>query len=422
MKSKALHLIYICTCVTLILMVSCKDDDEPLPSQGLPGVTLQSTLIFYIVGENSLANYMAADTLEIAAALSQIPEDARVVVYIDDHISSRISVGTRHQPMQCVKTYPDNVCSTDSAGMLMVLRDIMQAYPARHYALACNSHASGWLLDDPASKKAPPRRSFGIDNGRRSANSNSGVKMNIPTMARVLKQLPHFDYILFDACFMQCVEVAYELRHVTDFLIGSPAEIPGDGAPYDIILPQMCQLPATKQTVAEIVKGYGDYYVQGEGSAIYQGVELSACATAHLEALAMATKLYIPPLFCNRSTPDCTAVQHYNPSLRSSVYAEFYDLEHLIYSLQPWAEAEWFSALDEAVFCKYGSNYWMSAIDPKGYLSRYIHYEYISDEDLAHCSFISVYVPMSRHDQLGWTTDYHEMEWYRAAGLSFTGW
>ena len=365
-----------------------------------------------MAGDNSLYSAVRKDTAEMIRGKGLIPENINVIIYIDDKGQKpAIFELSAKNGMQLWKQYDEEQCSTDPEVMLEALRTIEYYFPARHYGITFWSHATGWT---------PRRKTFGKDETYGQSAEKS--EMEIPVMRDVLAQLPKFDYIFFDACFMQCVEVAYELRHVTDFLIGSPAEIPGDGAPYDIILPQMCQLPATKQTVAEIVKGYGDYYVQGEGSAIYQGVELSACATAHLEALAMATKLYIPPLFCNRSTPDCTAVQHYNPSLRSSVYAEFYDLEHLIYSLQPWAEAEWFSALDEAVFCKYGSNYWMSAIDPKGYLSKYIHYEYISDEDLAHCSFISVYVPMSRHDQLGWTTDYHEMEWYRAAGLSFTGW
>lgn len=43
------------------------------------------------------------------------------------------------------------------------------------------------------------------------------------------------EYILFDDCYMATVEVAYELRKATDYLIGSTCEIMEHGMPYDII-------------------------------------------------------------------------------------------------------------------------------------------------------------------------------------------
>ena len=49
--------------------------------------------------------------------------------------------------------------------------------------------------------------------------------------------MPHFDFIMFDACFMMSVEVAYEVRNYTDYYIGSPTENPGPGAPYDKVVP-----------------------------------------------------------------------------------------------------------------------------------------------------------------------------------------
>ena len=51
--------------------------------------------------------------------------------------------------------------------------------------------------------------------------------MNIEDLKSVLQKAPHFDFIMFDACFMQSVEVAYELRDYCDYYIGFPAENPG---------------------------------------------------------------------------------------------------------------------------------------------------------------------------------------------------
>ena len=66
-----------------------------------------------------------------------------------------------------------------------------------------------------------------------NSHSNSGSKMEIADVAAALDDFPRLDFILFDACFMQAVEVAYELRHVAKYIASSPAEIPN---PANIIL------------------------------------------------------------------------------------------------------------------------------------------------------------------------------------------
>ncbi|MBQ7494792.1 MAG: hypothetical protein IJT75_03375 [Bacteroidaceae bacterium] len=398
---------------------ACRDDDgSATPRPGLPGDTLSTTFIFYIAGENSLSPYMAKDTLEMAQAMNQIPADARVVMFIDDALSTRLSVGTRETPLQCVRTFPTNLCATDSADMLAVLSDIVKTYPARHYALAMNSHASGWVFEN-AGTASVRRNSWGIDNGRRTT-SNQGRRMNIPTLARVLEQLPHFDFILFDACFMQCIEVDYELRHVADYIIASPAEIPGDGAPYHILLPLLCQLPANDQRVRDIVQTYGDYYVSGEGAAAYGGVELSAVSTTGLEAFAEASRPIITQLFANRAEQDCSDVQRYNPWRRSTSYADFYDFGHLIYTLLPADYPAWHAALDQIMPARHVSTHWLSAFGSMGEI--YTHFETIPDDILEHCSALSLFAPSSRYDGMGWITTYHQLEWYHASGLSETGW
>ena len=40
------------------------------------------------------------------------------------------------------------------------------------------------------------------------------------------------EYILFDDCYMSSLETAYELRHITDYIIACPTEIMAFGMPY----------------------------------------------------------------------------------------------------------------------------------------------------------------------------------------------
>ena len=107
-------------------------DDSPV---GQPGVTLTTTTIVYMAGENNLHSYFEADSLEIAQGLADIPDNARVVMFIDDTRSSRICVGTNKEPMQTVYTYDSNITSTDPDEMREVLQYIVGKYPAEHYGI-----------------------------------------------------------------------------------------------------------------------------------------------------------------------------------------------------------------------------------------------------------------------------------------------
>ena len=230
MNAKNVHLIYILLLLTGLFAGACRGDEDMEPRlPGSSGDTLSRTLIIYMAAENSLHSYLQTDSLEIAWGLDSLDEDCRVVLFMDDRLSTRLCVGTRKEPLQTVKTYEGNLCSTDSQTMVNVLKDIFHLYPARNYGLVLCSHGSGWIFDDPvASSQSVSRRSFGIDNGRRSS-SNQGRRMNIPTLAGVLSGFPHFDYLFFDVCFMQCVEVAYELRHAADYIIASAHVLSSDG-------------------------------------------------------------------------------------------------------------------------------------------------------------------------------------------------
>ncbi|MBQ7442829.1 MAG: hypothetical protein IJS59_03040 [Bacteroidaceae bacterium] len=415
-----------------LTLAACGGDDgdnRPAPVEpaqpGRPGETLATTAIIYVAGENGLADFVDADSVEIARGLASIPADARVVMFIDDARSSRICVGTRSEPMQTVRTFPRNITATDSADMLGVMREIVGTYPAAHYGITFWSHASGWVEHDAATRAR--RRSFGIDNGQRDRYSNDGPEMSINTLAAVLEQLPHTDYLFFDACFMQCVEVAYELRHVTDWLIASPAEIPGDGAPYDIILADMCT-PASVPT--GIVQGYFDYYDTGKGNDVFPGVELSAIRTDKVEALAEATRPIVMHIWGGRREAatkgddefsdydDADAdygVQRYCFRDNSDYYTEYFDMGSLIaHNTDSATYATWRKVCDEAVPIARLSPMWYTAISTP---------HFVNIDDVTHTVGVSMYAPEQRYDDgRQWNTAYHRCAWYSAAGLEQTGW
>ena len=423
MKRYLLHIIYIIiTSAGLFVVSACCHEEEERWDR--PTKEMDRTLIFYMAGENSLARFVAADSSEIARGMAGLPEGCRVVMYIDDHKSSRICVGTREHPIEIMHQYERNIYSTDSTEMEGVLARIFKQYPAKSYGLVMWSHASGWVFwhttaGRPRAKQAR-RRTFGIDNQIRSSSSNSGRQMNLTTLAHVLSHHPHLDFIFFDACYMQNIEVAYELRKVTDWVMGSPAEIPGDGAPYDDLLGLLAS-PEAQPNLA--LQAYYDYYVTGFGRMSYDGAILSAVKTSELPQLAEATKPLLRRILKDRTLIDCSDVQRYCPLDSSQYFTEFYDMGNVLYNYATEDEYQlWYKSLERAVPYRYLSPRWTSANPPYS----------LRVKDAEHCAAVSMFVPTTYYDNLWWADDnrnlyswmdeYHQLEWYKAVGLDATGW
>lgn len=103
---------------------------------------------------------------------------------------------------------------------------------------------------------------------------------------------------------MQSAEVAYELRDCVEYLIGSPTEIPGPGAPYKSVVPELF----TETNCAEnIASAYFDAYqksyngVVGSNDNWTGGVNTSVIKSAALDELALATRSIFTKYAQNRS-------------------------------------------------------------------------------------------------------------------------
>lgn len=103
--------------------------------------------------------------------------------------------------------------------MQQIFSYVSSTYPADTYGLIIGTHADGWFVK---SDTIPYKRTKNAI-GKSIGNSRP---ININTFATLLQSQPHYDFILFDCCNMQCIEVAWQLRKYADYIIASPAEIP----------------------------------------------------------------------------------------------------------------------------------------------------------------------------------------------------
>lgn len=147
---------------------------------------------------------------------------------------------------------------TTQEGLKEILNEVKSHAPAQKYALMVGCHGLGWTFKDswryyPYYAKAagwtgmkqedtgepiPYANYHGqlTEMHTRFIGSLTDIEtysIDIPTIAQAIAGAGmKMEYVLFDDCYMANVEVAYELRNVTNILLASTSEVMAIGVPY----------------------------------------------------------------------------------------------------------------------------------------------------------------------------------------------
>jgi hypothetical protein len=249
-----------------------------------------------MAADNSLSNDAFIDIEKIQKGYTE--KGVNMIVFIDPADDLPHILKIDHRGKKRIKTYPE-FNSVDTEQMRQVLNDIAEMYPAASYGLVLWSHGTSWL---PAGMQL---RSFGED---------KGCQMDITNLAAALPI--KFSFLLFDACLMGSVEVVYELRNNTDYIIASPTEVIYLGFPYETIIPELLQ---EKQNLKKVTASYFNYYDQQTFA--YRSASISLINTKELEPLALITNQLISSQTIDIETFDRMSVQ------RLDVYEEQYTFD-----------------------------------------------------------------------------------------------
>ncbi|MDD2805610.1 MAG: clostripain-related cysteine peptidase [Elusimicrobiales bacterium] len=151
-------------------------------------------------------------------------------------------------------------------------------YPAKRYLFIVWNHGTGWV------------KTRGI-----SYDDETGNHVNIPQLARALRDIGGVDLYASDACLMQMAEVAYEIRDQAAYIVGSEETEPTDGHDYAAILSELAADPEMgPERLGEIlVDSYAAQYERvGRGSthSLVRASALGGLAAAMREFTAAAMR------------------------------------------------------------------------------------------------------------------------------------
>ena len=383
-------------CLALFFLASCEDEPEIIK-------TPKRTVLVYIAADNNLAHFALDDMDEMKEGLLQVNGELKLLVYVDTGSSARLvelKKESRNVVENVVREYGDRN-STGTEETREVFRDVFSnpAFTAESYGLIYWSHADGWAPYGSTRQT----RWIGQDTG------DGDSRMNISDFVSILKEAPHFSFIMFDACFMSSVEVAYELRSYTDYYIGSPTENPGPGAPYDLITPLM----AGENAAVDMASAYFEHYNAKYNGGINisnknwtGGTSICVMRTSALKQLASVTAQVLPETLADNERLSATVFDYDQRPPSSTYYIGYFDFKQLVQALADETSlVEWEQAFDEAIA------FWKTT--DKNYSQVAHMFSMEGTNGITH------YIPNSNDT---YALAYRSTAWYQDAGLAKLGW
>ncbi len=203
--------------VALTLAVSgCKKKPEEQQQQAT------WTIIGYLDGNNDLdisnngASYViedaqnlekvgSTDEVQIVVAVGSIKTGGVVKYYHIEHYDNELPDSLSSTVLQDLGTKD----MSDPRTLKDFIDYAVAHYPADHYVLILDDHGGGW-------------RGCCVDQ-----QNGGGNMMNLVQLKQALRDANiHFDVIIFHACLMGQVEVAYQLKDLTDYVVASEFSMP----------------------------------------------------------------------------------------------------------------------------------------------------------------------------------------------------
>lgn len=233
-----------------------------------PSTTEKTIIVFMPFSDNLYSDFLSnISAMKKAIVQNNGMNNTRLVVFIakDKQNSSLIDI-----------KYNKGVCSQDTLekfstplyltneGRATILNKVKQYAPASKYAMIVGSHGKGWL-PKPQNGMRKATRYFG--------GLSKGYQIDISEFAEsIVAAGMKMQFILFDDCYLSCMEVAYDLKDATDYIIASTSEIMHYGMPYNVIYKYLMSQEPNYEAVCE-----GFYKFYSEDSNPYGTIGVTNC-------------------------------------------------------------------------------------------------------------------------------------------------
>ena len=279
----------------------------------------QWTWLVYMAGDNNLQSAGGADLAEMKRVGSTA--DVNVIVQFDTEANKTTRYRVEKNKLKVLQQMPGVNCG-DPKVLTNFLKWGIKTFPATHYLVDVWNHGGGWenlpagydyngirsLKPTEAHrrlrlrralfkttikaihKRPPEARAIAIDCGSHDYLDNQELRKAV---AAAMPGGKKFDVLACDACLMNMLEIAYEMKDTATIMVGSEETEPGDGWPYAAILKALAAKPSTAPAdlAKLVVSEYGKYFTKAHTPATQSALALDRIGTIASAVNALATAL-----------------------------------------------------------------------------------------------------------------------------------
>ena len=327
---------FIIATLFIVVGVSCSNGDSP-DGPDVPVTPVGQTVFMFFPWSNSLLSDFRRTVEDMQTVVAQRSmKDERIMVFMATSEREAVLFELKKQNGRCLtdtlQRYSDRPF-TSRQWLTSLFSEVMTLAPASRYGMVVGCHGLAWV---PVQGQRSARKRLGSQERIDETQPNDLMHFEVqgPVTTRFIggtypeTQIEttdladamadaglHTEYILFDACYMSSVEVAYELKDVTHYLIASPTEVISYGFPYITLGKYLLGTPNYKGIADSFISFYSSYYLPYGTVAVTDCTQLDALAAIAQQINAAATEQLAPN--------GVQIMDGYSPTL-------FYDLGHLM--------------------------------------------------------------------------------------------
>ena len=286
----------LCCAMTMAVMTACSNNDDNPAGPDSPTEQTEYAILLYGFGGRNLdigifGNIMdfykakpeSYGKVQIACQYKYSSAEDLQKYWFDmlgEKLSDEATNAIKDMGLQTVRFVVDNTVQSPDENVLLNHQNIYgpknnyvanadsltnfinwatKACPAKHYILIVSDHGGGYQPHDDLPYNAPSQTRGVLYDQNHEPNQHFTVSSLKYAIGRANA---HMDVVYLDACLMNMIEVLYELRDVTDYIIASTFTVPGVGGDFSAIINELAKGNPMETALANICKANGDFWAE----------------------------------------------------------------------------------------------------------------------------------------------------------------
>lgn len=313
---------FIIATLFIVIGVSCSNGDSP-DGPDVPVTPVGQTVFMFFPWSNNLLSDFRRTVEDMQTVVAQRSmKDERIMVFMATSEREAVLFELKKQNGRCLtdtlRRYSDRPF-TSRQWLTSLFSEVITLAPASRYGMVVGCHGLAWVpvqgqrnarkrlgsqerideednlyKEEKIDKEGDDLMHFEVQGPvttRFIGGTYPETQIETTDLADAMADAGfHTEYILFDACYMSSVEVAYELKDVTHYLIASPTEVLSYGFPYTTMGKHLLGTPNYKCIVDSFISFYSSYNLPYGTVAVTDCTQLDALAAIAQQINAAATE------------------------------------------------------------------------------------------------------------------------------------